>query len=209
LRSIDLRSRRRTDAQPSRPVWVFLVTPLVALESPDFGVGKAWISLDSLVRNETYQCVIRTKPRKFFSTPFCRRERPFESASRRFGMAKGAIAHWAILNQFLIFCNSLSALLAVLLVWFRLGRMAEMIRLRAEDFSAWLSEIAGMSAEQRLEAVQALAKADREAGALGEGASSGRGGKRGRRVDAWSDERCGVQRDLTPGQYDKIDQVAV
>src|SRR5271156_4015872 len=56
--------------------------------------------------------------------------------------------------------------------------------MRAEDFSTWLSAIAGMSAEQRRQALQRLATADGEAGASGEGVASGKGGKRGRGKDA-------------------------
>src|SRR5271156_2759048 len=56
--------------------------------------------------------------------------------------------------------------------------------MRAEDFSTWLSAIAGMSAEQRRQALQRLGAADGEAGASGEGVASGKGGKRGRREDA-------------------------
>lgn len=56
--------------------------------------------------------------------------------------------------------------------------------MRAEEFSTWLSAIAGMSAEQRRQALQTLTKADGEAGASGEGVASGKGGKRGRGKDA-------------------------
>jgi hypothetical protein len=60
--------------------------------------------------------------------------------------------------------------------------------MRAQDFSAWLSAIAGLSAEQRREAVQALKKADgAETGCASEdltGVSPKRGGERGRREDA-------------------------
>ena len=56
--------------------------------------------------------------------------------------------------------------------------------MRAEDFSRWLSAIAGMSAEQRRQALQRLATADGEAGASGEGVASGKEGKRGRGKDA-------------------------
>jgi hypothetical protein len=34
------------------------------------GVGKAWISLDSLVRIETFQWVARVSERKIFLGPF-------------------------------------------------------------------------------------------------------------------------------------------
>jgi hypothetical protein len=52
------------------PVWVFFVRTFFALETPDFGVGKAWISLDSLVRIVTYQWVTRDFRLKFFRRPF-------------------------------------------------------------------------------------------------------------------------------------------
>ncbi len=64
--------------------------------------------------------------------------------------------------------------------------------MRAEEFSTWLSAIAGMSAEQRRQALQTRTKADGEAGASGEGVASGKGGKRGRRKDAL--ETVGVER---------------
>ena len=56
--------------------------------------------------------------------------------------------------------------------------------MRAQEFSAWLSAIAGMSVEQRRQALQALTKADGEAGASEAGTASGKSGKRGRREDA-------------------------
>jgi hypothetical protein len=37
---------------------------------PAMEVGFVWISLDSLVRIETYQWVAREKPQKFFSVAF-------------------------------------------------------------------------------------------------------------------------------------------
>ena len=69
--------------------------------------------------------------------------------------------------------------------------------MRAQDFSAWLSAIAGMSVEQRREALQALTKADGEAGASQAGAASGKGGKRGRREDALG--TAGVERVAAQG----------
>jgi transposase-like protein len=56
--------------------------------------------------------------------------------------------------------------------------------MRGEDFSAWLIAIGGMSAEQRRQGLQALTKADGEAGGTGERASADEGSKRGRREDA-------------------------
>jgi hypothetical protein len=62
--------------------------------------------------------------------------------------------------------------------------------MRAEDFSGWLSPIAGMSADQRRQAFQALTKAVGGAVALGEGASPGKGGQRGPAGGrAWNGER--------------------
>ena len=60
--------------------------------------------------------------------------------------------------------------------------------MKAEDFSAWLSAIAGMSVEQRREALRALTGADGDqaksaAGDLTE-ASGGKADKPGRREDA-------------------------
>ena len=63
--------------------------------------------------------------------------------------------------------------------------------MRAQDFPGWLAAIAGLSAEQRGEAVLALAKAGRgrrRAGRFGGGFT----GKATRQADggrAWNDER--------------------
>jgi len=59
--------------------------------------------------------------------------------------------------------------------------------MRAENFSAWLAAIAGMSAEQRRDALLALTKANGVGAATPEelaGASPGKRGKHGRREDA-------------------------
>jgi transposase-like protein len=60
--------------------------------------------------------------------------------------------------------------------------------MRAEDFSAWLSAIVGLSVDQRREALDALSKADgAKTGGASEdltGASPKRGAKRDRREDA-------------------------
>ena len=77
----------------------------------------------------------------------------------------------------------------------RSGRGSDLMR--AQDFSAWLSAIAGMSVEQRREALQALTKSDGEAGASQAGAASGKGGKRGRREDALG--TAGVERARASG----------
>ena len=48
---------------------ISLIPRSFALEPVDSGVGKAWISLDSLVRNEPFQWVTRDFPRKKFAGP--------------------------------------------------------------------------------------------------------------------------------------------
>ena len=60
--------------------------------------------------------------------------------------------------------------------------------MRTEDFSAWLSAIAGLSADQRREALQALTKASSAETGSGSGdlaeASPKNRGRRGHREDA-------------------------
>ncbi len=51
------------------PIWIVLIRSPFALESLNSGVGKAWISLDSLVRIVTYQWVTRESQRKKLSLP--------------------------------------------------------------------------------------------------------------------------------------------
>ena len=52
-----------------RPVWDFFAGAGLALKTFEKGVGKAWISLDSLVRNETYQWVTRDFREKISRCP--------------------------------------------------------------------------------------------------------------------------------------------
>jgi hypothetical protein len=47
-------------------IWIVLAANSFRLESLDFGIGKAWISLDSLARSEGYQRVTRDFRRKDF-----------------------------------------------------------------------------------------------------------------------------------------------
>jgi hypothetical protein len=75
-------------------------------------VGFVWISLDSLVRNETYQWVTLDFRWKFFlgaSRPF---EAPDLAACARCA-AEGHDVHGASLIVFLFFCNQLPALIAI------------------------------------------------------------------------------------------------
>jgi transposase-like protein len=147
-------------------------------------VGLAWISLDSLVRIVTYQWVIRDKRAKNVLVASCMGLRSAETEITVEAIRKRRIVHGASLALFLIFRNQLSALIALSVGLVQTGRVEEDDSMRAEDFSDWLSAIAGMSAEQRRQALQRLATADGEAGASGEGVASGKGGKRGRGKDA-------------------------
>ena len=82
---------------PGWSVWIFLACGLSAWKTPILSLGFVWISLDSLVRNETYQWVTRNKPRKIFSCRFS----PWRSKRRNerhdLGLRKGRIAHAASL----------------------------------------------------------------------------------------------------------------
>jgi hypothetical protein len=51
-------------------VWVFLVRAVSLRKPPIMRVGFPWISLDSLVRIETYQWVTRDFQQKFFPRAF-------------------------------------------------------------------------------------------------------------------------------------------
>ena len=55
--------------------------------------------------------------------------------------------------------------------------------MQAEDFTAWLSAISGMSEGQRTEALAALEKADAVAGGAEAGASAKKASRRRRRED--------------------------
>jgi hypothetical protein len=86
-------------------IWVFLALP-IWLRKPQFlGVGKAWISLDSLVRMETYQWVARDFRRKFFRHPGSP-EKPERAAVE--AIRRGGVVHGASLTRFLIVSNHLS-----------------------------------------------------------------------------------------------------
>jgi|ERR1700722_15536142 len=75
--------------------------------------------------------------------------------------------------------------------------------MRGEDFSAWLSAIGGMSAEQRRRGLQALMKADGGAGGTEEGAKAGKGG---RREDALGIASVAGSVDHSPGVARKFAQ---
>jgi hypothetical protein len=95
-----------------RSVWIFLARA-VSLRKPRFkGVGLPWISLDSLVRIETYQWVTRDFVNKFFLSLFPV-SRIAETGARGRGMRKRRIAHQANLNQVPLFRKKMSTLIAI------------------------------------------------------------------------------------------------
>jgi hypothetical protein len=74
-----------------------LARRLFALETLILRVGKAWISLDSLVRNETYQWVTRVFPEFFFLTAFVVEKDPSERRPRS-DMRKKRSCSWSQLT---------------------------------------------------------------------------------------------------------------
>jgi hypothetical protein len=103
-----LRLAGRLSIQTDQPRFGFSWRIAVLLRKPQvFGVVFPWISLDSLVRIETYQWVTRKNLRKIFPRAFVVAKDP-STAAHDLGMAKGRIAHGASLTKFLIFCKRLS-----------------------------------------------------------------------------------------------------
>jgi hypothetical protein len=83
------------------PIW---------LRKPKFmRVGIPWISLDSLVRIETYQWVVRDFPRRFFREPFLAREAPERDPAVEAIRNGLRLFMGASLLQFLIVSNQLSS----------------------------------------------------------------------------------------------------
>src|SRR6202044_3026536 len=101
-------------------IWVirlrfYLAPRYLALERPLLSLGFSWISLDSLVRIEPFQCVTRQNAQNIFSYRFV----PVVGSARRGdcgrGVRKPRIAHQASLTRFPIFCKKLPALIALAL----------------------------------------------------------------------------------------------
>jgi hypothetical protein len=82
----------------------------VSLRKPPLmAVGFSWISLDSLVRIETFQRVTRLEAEKSFSSRFFHGVRSAPTGACALGIRKRRLVHGASLPQFLIFCNRLSS----------------------------------------------------------------------------------------------------
>ena len=75
---------------------------------PQTGVGFPWISLDSLVRNETYQWVTRETRRKIFAVAFSLQASRAGMAAQGLACGRAGSRIRASLIQFLIFCKRLS-----------------------------------------------------------------------------------------------------
>jgi hypothetical protein len=104
----------RATARHARPVWIFLARGCFALKTQIQEVVFPWISLDSLVRIETYQWVTRDFRRKIFRGPFA--PLAFEAAGWKTAsaaMRKCRRLHRASVTWILIFCKGLSALMAL------------------------------------------------------------------------------------------------
>jgi hypothetical protein len=76
-------------------------------------IGFSWISLDSLVRIETYQWVTRILAEGSSSGLFPLAFEPTERESAVEAIRKGRLLHEASLIWFLFFCKQLWALIAV------------------------------------------------------------------------------------------------
>ena len=95
-----------------RPVDPFGFSWLLAVllrRPPLMSVGFPWISLDSLVRIETFQWVTRILARRIFPRAFSAGTEAPEREPHGRGMRKRRIVHGPSLTQFLIFCNRLSS----------------------------------------------------------------------------------------------------
>jgi hypothetical protein len=76
-----------------RSVWVFLADHLFPVKTLFSPIGFVWISLDSLVRIETFQWVIREKLQKKFRAPYFSCVTATGSTIQLLGALKGRLAH--------------------------------------------------------------------------------------------------------------------
>jgi hypothetical protein len=93
-----LSRRRAREIGPIDP-FGFSWSPAVSLQKPPImWVGLSWISLDSLVRIETFQWVTWHKARKFFPRALCPMGRRAGTAARGRGHAEAQDCPWGKLN---------------------------------------------------------------------------------------------------------------
>jgi hypothetical protein len=84
---------------PVAPIWVFLARGRFAAKAPFMRVGFPWISLDSLVRIETFQWVTRLEAGKLFSRAFSLTLRGAGTGACGRGHAEGQDCSRGKLNQ--------------------------------------------------------------------------------------------------------------
>jgi hypothetical protein len=101
---------------PGRPLWVFLVRGRFAAKTPFGGIGFPWISLDSLVLNETYQRVTRDFRSSFFRGAFSLTGLNAEARAPSLEAQKCRAVHEASLAQILILRNRLELIVQLLSV---------------------------------------------------------------------------------------------
>jgi hypothetical protein len=94
---------------PVDPVWVFLARRRFAAKTPIMRVGFPWISLDSLVRIETYQWVARKKARSVFPPAFVVAKELLERQPT-ISHAEGTDCSWRKLNAVSDFLQYIAAL---------------------------------------------------------------------------------------------------
>jgi hypothetical protein len=87
---------------PVAPIWVFLAPGRFASKAPLLSVGISLdflgISLDSLVRIETFQWVMRPEAGKLFSQPFSLASKGAGTGACRRGHAEAQDCSWGKLN---------------------------------------------------------------------------------------------------------------
>jgi hypothetical protein len=94
--------------RPIDPFWVFSALAVSSRKSPNTPIGFAWISLDSLVRIETYQWVTMDFRKGIFLSPFPKMSKD-GMGDGVLEMRKRRIAHKVSLTKILIFRNNSSS----------------------------------------------------------------------------------------------------
>ena len=101
--------QRARDIGPVAPFGFSWLRAVSLRRPPLMRVGFPWISLDCLVRIETYQWVTRFLAGRIFRALFPGVERHRNGEPAAEGMRKRGIVHGASLTWFLIFCKRLSS----------------------------------------------------------------------------------------------------
>jgi hypothetical protein len=91
-----------------RPVWVFSGSRRFAAKTPEYELGFPWISLESLVRIETYQWVTRDFQKKNFPPAFPSRKRR-RNGGPKIWHAEGIDCSWGKFNLISDFLQEIAA----------------------------------------------------------------------------------------------------